>query len=52
MPPRLKKLLSYWRIQEMGGLVYLIPAIGLVGLAYALFLAASPATSMKALSRS
>ena len=40
MPPRLKKLLSYWRIQEMGGLVYLIPAIGLVGLAYALFLAA------------
>ena len=38
MPPHLEKSLYNWRIQEMGGLVYLIPAIGLVGLLYALFL--------------
>ncbi len=40
MPPRLEKTLYNWRIQEMGGLVYLIPVVGLIGLAYALFLAA------------
>ena len=43
MPPRLEKTLYNWRIQEMGGLVYLIPVVGLILMLVWGFSAGTPA---------